>query len=214
MIRDIAKCFIKSFLAGIMIAMGGTIFLSLQDKVLGATFFSIGLFMIVINGLNLYTGKIGYVLENDLKYLIEVGTTIVGNFMGTFLIGFILKFTRIYPSINEKAISMCNIKLDDSIISILILSIMCGLLMYLAVNGYKVMKDPIAKYGSVFLCVIVFILCGFEHSIANMYYFSVADMWNIQSFGYLIIMILGNAIGGNIIPVSNKLRKALKDETV
>lgn len=212
--KDILIYLIKSILAGIMIAIGGTVFLALENKVLGATFFSIGLFMIVINGFNLYTGKIGYVLENDWKYLIEVGITIIGNFIGTFLVAFILRFTRIYPTINAKAQAMCFTKLDDSIISIIVLSIMCGLLMYLAVNGFKVMKDPIAKYGSVFLCVIVFILCSFEHSIANMYYFSIADMWNLKSFGYLLFMIVGNAIGGNLIPICNIARKQLKDKTL
>lgn len=202
--KKVTQYLIKSILAGIMIAVGGTVFLSLENKVLGASFFSIGLFMIVMRELNLYTGKVGYIVENKPEYLIEVFTTLIGNFIGTFLVGTILRFTRIYDAISLKAQGMCQTKLDDSIISIIILSILCGMLMYLAVNGYKIMKDPIGKYLSVFLAVVVFILCGFEHSIANMYYFSVAGMLSIKAFGYLGLMILGNAMGGVIFPLCQK----------
>ena len=188
-----------------MIAVGGTVFLSVDNKVIGAIFFAIGLFMIVVRSFNLYTGKVGYIFDNGPKYLIEVLIAIIGNFIGTFLVGFILKFTRIYNEINIKAINLVNVKLCDNILSIFVLSVMCGLLMFLAVDGYKTINDSLGKYLAVFLGVIVFILCGFEHSIANMYYFSVANVWNTQVFGYLGIMILGNAIGGNIIPIFNKL---------
>ena len=207
--KKVLSYLVKSVLAGIMIGVGGTIFLSSSDKVIGATLFAIGLFMIVVNGFNLYTGKVGYIFDNKPKYLIEVFTTIIGNFIGTFSVGFVLRFTRVYTSLHEKALAICKIKLDDSIISILVLSMLCGMLMYLAVNGYKVLKDNFAKYASVFLCVIVFILCSFEHSIANMYYFTVAG-WTLKSFAYLGIMILGNAIGGVFIPLMTKLKDKLE----
>lgn len=207
--KQIFLFLVKSFLAGIMIAVGGTIFLSLENKIIGASLFAIGLFMIVINGFNLYTGKVGYIFDNKPKYLIEVLVTILGNFIGTFMIGFLLRFTRIYETIHIKAKSICSIKLNDSIISILILSILCGMLMYLAVNGYKVMKDTFARYACVFLCVIVFILCSFEHSIANMYYFAVAG-YSLKAFYYLGLMILGNGIGGVFIPLMTKLKNYLE----
>lgn len=197
---------IKSILAGIMIGIGGTIFLSLENKVIGAFLFAIGLFIIVTKGLNLYTGKIGYIFDNDIKYTLEVLITLVGNFIGTFLVGFVLRYTRI-SSISEKAQAICQIKLDDSVLSIFVLSIFCGILMYLAVNGYKVMKDSFGKYAGVFLGVAVFILCSFEHCVANMYYFSIANMWTLKAFGYLAIMILGNSVGGVIFPLCDKVLK-------
>lgn len=207
-IKDIIIYLIKSILAGIMIAIGGTIFLSLDNKIIGSIFFSIGLFMICTRGLNLFTGKIGYIFENNLKYTLEVIITLIGNFIGTFTSAYILRYTRIYTSISIKAESICNIKLNDTLLSIFILSIFCGILMYLAVNGYKENKDS-GKYLSIFLCVIVFILCGFEHSIANMYYFSIASLWSTKTFLYLFIMILGNTIGGVFIPLCDKLKNKL-----
>lgn len=201
------KDFIKSVLAGIMIGIGGTIYLSLDNKVVGASLFGIGLFMIVIYGFNLYTGKIGYLVDNfNFKYIKMLVITLIGNFIGTFFVGYILKFTRIYSLIHDKAKLLVDVKLDDSLISILILAFFCGILMYLAVNTYKENKD-ISKYLGVFLGVIVFILCGFEHCIANMYYFSVADAWNLNTLLYLLIMILGNSLGGMLIPLCNKVIK-------
>lgn len=201
------KDFIKSVLAGIMIGIGGTIYLSIDNKVVGASLFGIGLFMIVIYGFNLYTGKIGYLVDNfNFKYIKMLVITLIGNFIGTFFVGYILKFTRIYSLIHDKTKLLVNVKLDDSLISILILAFFCGILMYLAVNTYKENKD-ISKYLGVFLGVIVFILCGFEHCIANMYYFSVANIWNLNTLLYLLIMILGNSLGGMLIPLCNKVIK-------
>ncbi len=195
------KILFKSFLAGIMIAIGGTVFLSIENKVVGASLFSIGLFGVLIYNLNLYTGKIGYLITNfNLKYIKELAITLIGNFIGACSVGFILRYTRIYDNIYEKALNLANIKLNDSILSIFILSIFCGLLMYFAVNGFKKQTD-FGKYLVVYLGVSVFILSGFEHCIANMYYFSVADIWSLKTLGYTSIMVLSNSIGSFIIPL-------------
>lgn len=198
---------IKSILAGIMIGIGGTIYLSLDNKIVGSILFAIGLFIIVVYSFNLYTGKIGYLINNfNKKYIRELIITLIGNFTGTFFVGFVLRYTRIYTSISDKAKGLVDIKLNDTLISILILSFFCGILMYLAVNTYKEVKD-IGKYLAVFLGVIVFILCGFEHCIANMYYFSVSSTWSLNTLLYLLVMILGNSLGGILIPLCNKVIK-------
>lgn len=198
---------IKSILAGIMIGIGGTIYLSLDNKIVGSILFVIGLFIIVVYSFNLYTGKIGYLINNfNKKYIRELIITLIGNFIGTFFVGFVLRYTRIYTSISDKAKGLVDIKLNDTLISILILSFFCGILMYLAVNTYKEVKD-IGKYLAVFLGVIVFILCGFEHCIANMYYFSVSSTWSLNTLLYLLVMILGNSLGGILIPLCNKVIK-------
>lgn len=198
---------IKSILAGIMIGIGGTIYLSLDNKIVGSILFAIGLFIIVVYSFNLYTGKIGYLINNfNKKYIRELIITLIGNFIGTFFVGFVLRYIRIYTSISDKAKGLVDIKLNDTLISILILSFFCGILMYLAVNTYKEVKD-IGKYLAVFLGVIVFILCGFEHCIANMYYFSVSSTWSLNTLLYLLVMILGNSLGGILIPLCNKVIK-------
>ncbi len=190
-----------------MIAIGGTVFLSIENKVIGASLFSIGLFGVLIYNLNLYTGKIGYLITNfNLKYVKELAITIIGNFIGACSVGFILRYTRIYDNIYSKALILANTKLNDNLLSIFILSIFCGLLMYFAVNGFKKQTD-FGKYLVVYLGVAVFILCGFEHCIANMYYFSVADIWSLKTLGYTGIMVLGNSVGSFIIPLCNLVIK-------
>lgn len=192
------KILIKSFLAGIMISIGGTIYLSLENKMVGAFLFSIGLFMICVNGYNLYTGKIGYVIERKKGYVIELLITLLGNFIGTVSCGLVLSKTRIYSSIKTIAINICTTKLNDNLLSIFILSIFCGMLMYLAVDLYK-RKTDFGRYLGIFLGVTVFILAGFEHCVANMYYFTIADMWEGKTLLYVLIMILGNSVGSIII---------------
>lgn len=190
-----------------MIAIGGTVFLSIENKVIGASLFSIGLFGVLIYNLNLYTGKIGYLITNfNLKYIKELIITLIGNFIGACSVGFILRYTRIYDNIYKKSLILANTKLNDNILSIFILSIFCGLLMYFAVNGFKKQTD-FGKYLVVYLGVAVFILCGFEHCIANMYYFSVADIWSLKTLGYTGIMVLGNSLGSFIIPLCNLVIK-------
>ena len=52
-----------------------------------------------------------------------------------------------------------------------------------------------------FFCVIVFILSGYEHSVANAFYFTVAGAWSVKAVGYLLWVTLGNAVGGVIFPL-------------
>ena len=198
------KILIKAILASIMISIGGTIYLSLENKMVGAFLFSIGLLMICVNGYNLYTGKIGYIIERKKGYLIELLITLIGNFIGTVSCGLVLSYTRINSSIKEVAAKICTIKLNDNLLSIFILSIFCGMLMYLAVDLYK-KKTDFGRYLGIFLGVTVFILAGFEHCVANMYYFTVADMWEAKTLLYVLIMILGNSVGSIIISKGHNL---------
>ena len=189
---------IKSIFAGIMIGIAGTVYLRVDNNLFGAFLFSIGLLVICMYGMNLFTGKVGYVLINKFNYIYELLITIVGNFIGTFLVARLVLLTR-FKSVSDKAIDLVNLKLNDNLLSIFILSILCGILMYIAVNNYKKINNEIGKYSCIFMCVMVFILSGFEHSIANMYYISVANLLSFKSLLYIFIMLLGNSIGSILI---------------
>ena len=104
-----------------------------------------------------------------------------------------------FKSVSDKAVDLVNLKLSDNLLSIFILSVLCGILMYIAVNNYKKINNEIGKYSCIFMCVMVFILSGFEHSIANMYYISVANLLSLKSLLYIFIMILGNSVGSILI---------------
>ena len=61
------------------------------------------------------------------------------------------------------------------------------------------LPDNLYNYKALLLIFIVFILSGFEHSIANMYYISVANLLSLKSLLYILIMILGNSVGSILI---------------
>lgn len=198
--------FLYSVLAGVCIGIGGVVFLSCDNKVVGAALFCLGLFAICTFGLNLFTGKVGYVFENPPSYLGFLLSVWVGNLVGTGLVGYAVRVTRI-AGIAEKAAALCQTKLDDSLLSIFILSVFCNILMFIAVDGFKSNPHQLGKYIGIFMGVMVFILCGFEHCVANMFYFSVANVWSGKTFLYLIVMTLGNSCGGVIIPLCRKLKQ-------
>ena len=197
-IKKYLDFFIKGIYAGVMIGIGGTIFLSVQNTVIGSFLFSIGLLMICMYGMNLYTGKVGYALINKLNYIYELLLSLLGNFVGTFIVAKLILLTR-FSDISKRALTMSNLKLNDNLLSIFILAFFCGILMYLAVNNYKKASNEIGKYIGIFMCVMVFILCGFEHCVANMYYFSIANVWSLKTLLYMLIMVLGNSVGSIFI---------------
>ncbi len=189
---------IKGIYAGILISIGGIAYLAIENKIAGAFIFSFGLLTVCIYSFNLYTGKVGYILVNKPKYIIELLLSLIGNFIGTFAVGTLMRFTR-FENYIETSTNIVNVKLNDNLLSIFILSIMCGIIMYIAVNNYKKEKDVIGKYISIFMGVMAFILCGFEHCVANMFYFSIAGVFSLKVLVYLFVMVLGNTVGSVII---------------
>ena len=202
------KIFFESVSAGIFIGIAGTVFLSVENKVTGAFLFSLGLLAILCFQLKLFTGAVGYLVtqKNVFRYFLELVIIWTGNFAGTWIAGNLVRFSRISEHISNKALDICCIKMTDSILSLLVLSFFCGILMFSAVESFKRKELPdFARVAMVFLCVTVFILCGFEHCIANMYYFSVCEGIEIESFLRICLMTLGNSFGGMVVPlISNK----------
>ncbi len=197
----------KGIYAGIMIGIGGTVYLSVSNSIIGAIFFSVGLLTICIYKMNLYTGMIGYIIENKLNYIVTLLLTLIGNFIGTMITSLLVLNTRIV-NISVRAKEISAIKINDNYLSIFILSIFCGMLMYIAVNTFKKEKDSIVRYLAIFICVIVFILSGFEHCIANMYYISLAKLWSLKAVLSMLIMILGNSVGSIFIAIfNNKIKE-------
>ena len=185
---------VKGIYAGIMIGIAGCVYLRVENHTAGSFLFALGLLTICMYGMNLYTGKIGYVLINKLDYLIELLLTLIGNFVGTFIVGRLILLTR-FKAIGTSAHSIGILKLNDNLLSIFILAFFCGILMYIAVNNHKKISGEIGKYIGIFLCVMVFILCGFEHSIANMFYFSAGSLWSFKTLLYVLVMVLGKSCG-------------------
>lgn len=195
------KMFLLAVGAGLAISIGGTVYLSVDNKIIGSLLFAVGLYAIVLNGLFLYTGKVGYLVDQSdkIEYLGLLAITWLGNLAGTWIGAVAVLNTRI-QGIRENAVGICETKLADGPLSIFLLAIFCGILMYIAVDGFKEKENPLI----LFICVSVFILSGFEHCIANMFYFSIAGAWSLKTIVYLIIMTVGNSLGGMVIPSLKK----------
>ena len=192
--------------AGIFIGLAGTVFLSVPDKFSGAFLFGFGLLTIVCCGFKLYTGAVGYLVLQGKKtpsYLLTLLEIWVGNWIGTFLVGTALRFSRVGAALAAKAQGLCDVKMADSWSSLLVLSFFCGILMFLAVDTFRHKEEypGVIRMVMVFICVMVFILSGFEHCVADMYYFSVAGMWTAGSLTRTLWMTLGNSLGGFLLPL-------------
>ena len=196
---------IGGILAGISISIGGTVFLLCDSKIVGALFFTVGLFAVCVFGFNLFTGKVCYAFENDRAFALKLPLIWLGNLIGSVLVAFLEMQTRLGPQLTEKAAAICQTKLSQGLLSAFILAIFCDLLIYIAVEGYKSIPHEVGKYLAIFFGVTVFVICGFEHCVANMYYFTVGQAWSGETVLYLLVMTAGNAVGGVTIPLLRKL---------
>lgn len=162
------KCFTvlkKSMLAGILIAVGVTVRLLCENTIAGSVLFSVGLFFICFLNMNLYTGKIGFIEKSNAS---ECALTWVGNFIGCIFAMGLIRIAK--PELKEAVENTMNQKTSNGIISTAILSFFCGVIMFLVVKNYKTSKSDVSKTAGIILGVTVFLLCGFEHSVANMAY--------------------------------------------
>ena len=200
------KTFIGAVLAGMAIAIGGLAFLSVDSKVLGSALFTVGLFTVCTMGLNLFTGKVCYVFQNDRDYALALPVIWIGNLAGTGLIALFAGLTRNAPALAEKAAGMCQVKLDDNLVSLFFLGILCNILLYIGVEGYKNIPHEIGKYLALLFGVMVFILCGTEHCVADMFYLWIGGSWNARAVACILAITLGNAVGGVLFPLLRSLQ--------
>lgn len=210
---------LNGILAGICIGIGGILFLKTKEytnnTIISAMFFSIGLILICNFNFFLYTGKICYLFNNKYKeigfYLLQLIVGIFGNYLGTLAFANLCKLTNIVP---DEIFNMIQLKIQLNWYDLIIRGIFCGMLIYFAVEGFKVINNSLGKYIVLILCVSGFIICGFEHCIADMFYVSLSTI-TIESFLMLIYVIIGNTIGGLVIPVIkiiiNKLERGKND---
>ncbi len=213
----------KSFAAGVMISIGASIFLSVDNHIIGAILFSIGLFTICVHGMSLFTGKVGDVgihinklpdeayKDYSLKarnYRMLMNTVPVyeifiiwfGNLIGCIVTSIIVRLAK--PQLHEVAINLATIKIQTDYYMVAISGFMCGILMFLAVYTYRKSASDFTGIIAIVLCVTVFILCGFEHSIADMSYlvFAIDSINDIVGYIiFILIVSISNALGAKTI---------------
>ena len=214
--------------AGMAISFGGllnivanTLLAStpIWGRILGSLLFPIGLTMVCFFGFNLFTGKIGYLFDNDKNYLPFLLFVYVGNILGSLLVGLFCKVVFEESALLNTANAIANGKLFPleflPIIKCFAGSVLCGVLVYLAILSYKEFKKVYLKIIGIFLAIGLFVFLKFDHCIANMFYF--AFSWSYGkgvTYLALAVVTLGNSLGAIALNEGIKAAKKIfkKDE--
>ena len=170
----------KSVAASLLIGLGNYALLKLGNPI-GPVIFALGLLGVCYMGLNLFTGKCGFLFQDKIK-ITDLLIILIVNLVAGYILG--LVFSKTDPEVMTKAIekvSSWNISL-----SFFLKSILCGIIMYIAVYMYKKGTPLGIIYG-----IPLFIFCGFQHCIANIITLGAARSFSASIF----ICILGNIIG-------------------
>lgn len=188
--------------------------------------FPVGIILIVICGGELFTGNTLLILA-FIEKKITSGQMLknwmivyIGNFIGTFIIAFLVYNSGLLSTnaglLGGYAIKVASTKGGLTFIQAFSSGILCNLLVCLAVWGSYTASDVFGKILILWFPVMTFIVSGYEHSIANMYYFTIATLAKLNSvfveasqlgdhlektelvhiFWNLLPVTLGNIVGG------------------
>ena len=179
----------KSFAAAILIGLGDYALLKLGNPI-GPIIFAFGLLGVCYMGLNLFTGKCGFLIEDKIK-IKDLLIILIVNVIFGYLIGLLYSVT------DKEVLENAALKVSTWNVSwpFFIKSILCGIIMYIAVYMYRE-KTPL---GIIF-GIPLFIFCGFQHCIANIITLGIARTFDYSIF----ICILGNFIGSLLMWLLSK----------
>lgn len=209
---------IAGILAGTFIAMGSlaaamgshTIENYSLARFMAGAIFPVGLILIIICGGELFTGNTLLILafiekKITIKQMLTNWMIVyIGNFFGALLMAYLIFSSGILHN-NSDSLLKYLIHVSDKKVSLTLTQaftsgILCNLLVCLAVWGAYTAKDTIGKVIMIWFPVMTFIVSGFEHSVANMFYFSIGSMLHPMRFDQILLNLipvtLGNIVGG------------------
>ena len=225
----ISKMFLLAIMAGAFIAIGGiastTASVSVEQasvaKFLSGCVFPGGLTMVLLAGSELFTGNNLLVIpllekEVTLGGMLKNWVVVyLGNLVGSILIaaGVIFGHTpslfgnKLAVSIISTAVGKCSMTFSEAFIR----GILCNFLVCIAVWISFAAKDVAGKIIGLFFPIMMFVTCGFEHSVANMYYISAgimakglpqfADAATEAGIDFSTVTV-ANMFGKNLLPVT------------
>lgn len=202
-IKKLSKDLSSAILAGIFISLGASASLAAPSKIASAAIFTLGLTAVLVFKANLFTGKCGYLVSRDTNrdYLLYLAVIWLGNLLGCICTAAVLRSTAVgngfLLAYQDKLVDLVRTKGSSTIVT----SIFCGALMYIAVEGFKRQSKDNIVLGTVcyLSAVAAFVMCGFEHCVADMFYFALAGYVNWNTLLFLIGVTFGNIIGSNFI---------------
>ena len=170
----------KSIAASLLIGLGNYALLKLGNPI-GPFIFALGLLGVCYMGLNLFTGKCGFLIQDKIKVL-DLIVILLVNLIAGYIFG--LMFSAADIDVYNNAVA--KVATWEMSLPFFIKSLLCGIIMYIAVYMYR-KKTPLGIiYG-----IPLFILCGFQHCIANIITLGVARTFDFS----IILCILGNFLG-------------------
>lgn len=183
-----------------------------MTKLLLGVTFSMALSIVVMFGVELFTGNnlvmfIG-VVQNKFRLsgFVKIGAVnYIFNYVGAFLLSVLYINTGIKGTITaEYILELTRLKTSPDFFTLFVRGILCNVMVCLAVLLCIKLQNEVAKLIMIFWCIFTFIICGFEHSIANMTLFSIAKLIDhtVPVSGLmhnLISVTIGNIIGGSFL---------------
>ncbi len=180
---------IDSIFAGSMIAIGAVIYLNCPNRIVGSFLFSIGLITIMEFDFNLYTGKVGFARRwSDAPYLLSI---LLMNAVGCL-------FIMAMPT--QDASAIWNNRLDYPLYVVFTKAVVCGILIYICVHQHRT-HSTASSLLTTLVAIPAFILCGAEHSIADICFMFAARHFTLKGALFILVVALGNAAGSLMLSV-------------
>ena len=210
--QSIPRLLLLGILAGMFIALAGTaasVGGALAGKIASAAIFPAGLAMVILAGSELFTGNCLFLLpllRGDVSGSRVLGSWLVvycGNLIGSSMIAFAVVRCGVLDSIAPAAIATAAAKASLPFGTAFLRGVLCNLLVCLAVWMAFCARSAGGKMVSLFGPIFLFVLCGFEHSVANMYYIPAGiflagngELSWLDLLRNLLPVTLGNLVGG------------------
>lgn len=219
-------------LAGAFVGLGALYFVLIRSdpalgfaarQALGGVAFSLGLFLVVVAGAELFTGNNllamawadGKISTRDL--LRNWAVVCCGNFIGAAGLA-LLVFLSHHPDLNNGAIAQEYLRIAAAKVSMpfwtaFFRGVLCNVLVCMAVWMALAGRSVVDKAVAIVFPISAFVAAGFEHSIANMYFIPLAMLLQdagggaatgipITWLGFLrnmLPVLMGNIIGGSVL---------------
>ncbi len=194
-LQNLTRLVLEGILGGLLISIGVMVLQNAPNKTVGAILFAVGLLSINKFGLGLYTGKVGMIRNGS--HLLQTLIVLLANFVGCLVM-------FAFPV--DSAVESLQSKMNFSHLEILFKGIVCGVLIFVSVANKQ---QPLYTI----FAVPAFILCGAEHSIADIALVIASRQFSWDTLVFVVIVVIGNAIGGLGFSLLLDLIKKLKQQT-
>lgn len=239
---SLSKTLVLAMLAGAFIAFGSIFFTTVtagstlsygMTRLFGGFCFSLGLVLVIVGGAELFTGNNLVIMAwankkiSNIQVIRNWFLVYLGNMIGALFIAFLMFFSQQYSfasgTVGLNVLNIAKAKCELGFVQAIMLGILCNILVCLAVWLCFSSRSIAGKIASILFPITAFVTCGFEHSIANMYFIPEAILvlnngdpnfltlvhqsainyqsisWSNYLFNNLLPVTIGNIIGGAVL---------------